>query len=70
MQDKPVGTMPKSLFIGELDIDELWYRSPRRRRYNPYEPEASLRLFNLNREHFLDIQPRYKTISILRTPDE
>jgi len=49
MQDKPVGTMPKSLFIGELDIDELWYRSPRRRRYNPYEPEASLRLFNLNR---------------------
>ena len=27
---------------------DLWYRSPRRRRYNPYEPEASLCLFYLN----------------------
>ena len=32
-----------------LYIEDLWYRSPRRRRYNPYEPEASLCLFNLKR---------------------
>jgi len=24
---------------------EGWFRSPRRRRYNPYEPEASLNLY-------------------------
>jgi hypothetical protein len=30
-----------------LTIEDLWYRSPRRRRYNPCEPEASLCLFYL-----------------------
>jgi len=32
----------------ELTIEDLSYRSPRRRRYNPYEPEALPCLFNLN----------------------
>ena len=30
---------------------EGWNRSPRRRRYNPYEPEAALDLFNYDRIH-------------------
>jgi hypothetical protein len=31
-----------------LNIEDLLYRSPRRRRYNPYELEASLCLFHLS----------------------
>jgi hypothetical protein len=37
--DKPYPDKP------EFKIDDLWHRSPRRRRYNPYEPEA--KIFNL-----------------------
>ena len=36
---------------------EGWFRSPRRRRYNPYEPEALLSPFNkVDRIHSFDIR--------------
>ena len=34
-------------FYEFIKIEDLWYRSPRRRRCNPYEPEASLCPFYL-----------------------
>jgi hypothetical protein len=47
---EPVAAKRKSRFIGELKIEDCRLnicggRSPRRRRYNPYEPEASLSPF-------------------------
>jgi len=30
----------------EISNDEVWIRSPRRRRYNPYEPQAALSLLS------------------------
>jgi len=41
-----------------MKIEDLLYRSPRRRHYNPYEPEASLCLFYYDRQHSFYLQAK------------
>ena len=56
---KPVVANHQSRFIGKLKIEDykldiFGCPSPRRRRYNPYEPEASLRPFYNRKNHFVN----------------
>jgi hypothetical protein len=58
--------MSKNLNYDFLRVHQYWWRSPRRRRYNPYEPEATLyRIYNTwTLEHWTAKFRRVDSISL------